>query len=62
MFLAKGRDPLASYSDLNGTGAFNATSQMVTLTQLDHRRVKRAYYAAISFVDSLVGKIIDRLK
>ena len=53
---------LSKFSDFNEDLSFDREMQMYTLTQDEHKKVKRAYYAAISYVDDLVGDILSELR
>ena len=53
---------LSKFSDFNESLSFDTEMQMYTLSQEEHKKVKRAYYAAISYVDDLVGQILKELK
>ena len=62
LFLLSDHNYFGRFSAFNSTPVFNADENEYTLTQRQHKVLKRAYYAAISYVDDLVGQILKELK
>ena len=53
---------LSAFDEFDNAKSFDYTRQMYALSPPEHAMVKRAYYAAISFVDSLIGEVLRELE